>query len=898
MGANTGAATFLFTDVEGSTRWWEDHPEEMGPALRLHDALVKGAVETNNGEVFATGGDGFAVVFDDPTDAVRAASAAQAALAAADWGHAVRLEVRMGIHSGLAEARGGDYFGPTLNRAARLMAVGHGGQVLVSEATCGLLDPDDWTLLDLGRHRLKDVTRPQRIFQLGDGAFAPLKSIQGAIGNLPRERSSFIGRGRLVDEVTASLESDPVVTLTGVGGVGKTRVALEVARRFAETAGDGAWFCPLAEANDLDAVVDVMNKALGVRPDADLSAADALVEWLSSRDLLLVLDNCEHVIDVAAELVEDVLDAAASVKILATSREGLAVPGERLLAIPALGLPSAESSTEAESLELFVARAREVRADFDADVAAGHAAEICRRLDGMPLAIELAAARVETMSVEDILANLDQRFELLTGGRSRRRERHQTLRHTVRWSYDLLNETERAVFRRLSVFAASFTLDAAVRIGDAFHMSQLEIVDTVSSLCRKSLIQIEDHDGSVRYRYLETMRAFAEELNEEAGELPEAMAALTAWIIEWSRRFPAMYLDCRIDQASMEIDTEEPNVRRVLNWARHRDHPATVAEFFAPFGLFVYWGGDRVSPLAAEYANTPGLDDSPGADSILALAAFAAYENVDLELGRALSDRGLAAAARADQRAFACEFVRWILEFILAGDVSGRSRIDGVRAEAALNGLALETAFFELCLLCHDAYVGSYDLVDSGSALSRQRAIELDAPMVEMLAELWCGVAEKQRDLDRARVHLERARDLDGMSGLFIGNVIRQELASLAILTDDDAQATVLGAQLARHAATAGRRNWFAVAAAILAGPLLRAGDDETAASLTGFAAASSLFVNFWPVEIAHNTARCRAALSPERFEQAFAAGQRTPSDDMAARIIDQLVTIEALRLR
>ncbi len=898
MGANAGAVTFLFTDVEGSTRWWEDNPEEMGPALRLHDAVIRTAVETNSGEVFATGGDGFAVVFGDPSDALRAASAAQEALAAADWGQAVRLAVRMGIHSGLAEARGGDYFGPTLNRAARLMSVGHGGQVLVSEATSGLLDSGEWTLIDLGRHRLKDVTRPQRVFQLGDRVFPQLRSIQGAVGNLPRERSSFIGRGRLLDEVAGTLEKDPVVTLTGVGGVGKTRIAIEVARRFAETAGDGAWLCPLAEANDGESVVDVINLALGVRPTAERSGSDALIDWLSSRELLLVLDNCEHVIDDVAELIEDMLDAAAQVKILVTSREGLAMPGERLVAVPALGLPNPESPGGSESVELFVARASKVRSDFDADVAAVTMAEICRRLDGMPLAIELAAVRVETMSVDDILANLDQRFEFLTGGRGRRRERHQTLRHTVRWSYDLLDEAEQAVFRRLSVFAASFALDAAVMIGATFAMSNLEIVDTLASLCRKSLVQIEDDDGTIRYRYLETMRAFAEELNEEAEEVDEAMAALTAWFIEWAEQFPALYRRCRIGEAAAKVDTEEQNLRRVLNWASNRNDPATVAKFFAPFGLFLYWGADRLAPLAAEYVDLPGIDDSPGADSILALAAFDAYEHIDLERGRVLTERGFAAAARVGETAFACELARWILEFILGGDVSVRSRPERALADAVAKDLDLVTALFEVNLVAHDAIVGSLELMESGSAVVRQRAIELDAPILEMVTEVFCGMGEKHRDLDRALVHLERAAELDGMSRQFFGIVIREELAAHAILTDDDERATILGAQIARHAATAGRKNWFVIAGAILTGPVLRSGDGEAAASLAGWASASPLFTNFWPAEIAHIVARCEAALPPERFDEAFTAGQQAPFDDMADRIIDQLATIEALRLR
>jgi predicted ATPase/class 3 adenylate cyclase len=900
MSAHTGAITFLFTDVEGSTIWWEQYPDAMGPALRRHDAVIKNTIEANNGDVFATGGDGFAIAFEDPNDALRAASSAQDGLAGAAWDDTVRLRVRMGIHTGLAEARGGDYFGSTLNRAARLMSVGHGGQVLVSDATRGLTDPDAWQLKDLGRHRLKDVSHPQRIFQLGDESFEALRGLQGAAGNLPHQRTSFIGRHQLVDDIAKTLDNERLVTLTGVGGVGKTRVAIEIARRFSEENGDGAWLCSLAESDAGDTLVDTVNLALGIRADADLTGIEALHLWLSNRDLLLVLDNCEHVIDAAADLAESILDVAPNVKILATSREGLAVQGERLFAVPALGLPDAGPDSASDAVELFVARALGVRADFDPNPSADAVAEITRRLDGIPLAIELAAARVETMSAVDVLDNLDQRFDLLTGGRGRRRDRHQTLRHTVRWSYDLLDDVEQAIFRRLSVFATSFELDTAAKICAAFDMSKLEVVETLSSLGRKSLVEIEDGAGTTRYRYLETMRAFAEELNEEADELDPAMDALSAWMIEWLGGIPTLYLNCRIDEATSMIDVEEPNLRRVLNWARDHDDVATVAMVFAPFGMFVFWGGDRLSQLASEYVEMEGFDEAPGAHAALALAAFDSYEHVDHARGVAFTERGFAAAARTGETAYTCELSRWVLDFILSDDreVEARRRVVDAAAEAVSKRLMFEEAAMNACLLAHDSYRGSFELMEAGGAKVRQRATECEWPLFEMLAELFCGVGENLRDVNKARGHIDRAAELDGLSRLFIGNVIRQELGSHAILSNDDDQATTVGSHLARHAADSGRQNFLGLAAAILTGPIVRAGDANIAAKLAGWVSVSPFFANIWLQEIPHVTARARAALPAERFDQAFAAGKQASLAEMSDLILDRLATLEALTTR
>ncbi|MBN4047466.1 adenylate/guanylate cyclase domain-containing protein [Acidimicrobiaceae bacterium AH-315-P05] len=891
MSTTQGPVTFLFTDVEGSTRRWEDAPGPMRTALQIHDELLGVAFAECRGEVFATGGDGFAVAFADPSDAVTAAARAQRALEEAPWPDDMRLRVRMGIHTGLAEARDGDFFGPTLNRAARLMAAGHGDQILMSEATRALLGGDPADTVDLGRHRLKDITDPQRIYQYGSGRFDALRTIGEELGNLRRERTSFIGRDGLIDEITAALSDGPLVTLVGVGGVGKTRTALRVARAFATAATDGAWWCPLSDAQTPDDALDVIASSLGVRVDPGDEPIDAIVRWLSTRQILLVLDNCEHVLDAIAEFAEEVLDRAPGVLLLATSREGLSVAGERLFAVPSLLMRGSDS----ESVELFVSRARDVRADFDPAGSLNEIAEICRRLDGIPLAIELAAARVFALSPHDILGHLDRRFDLLTGGRGRRRERHQTLRQAVQWSYDYLDDTEQAVFRRLSVFAGDFDLAAAVSVGRSFAMTEFAVVDALGSLCRKSLVETEATANGQRYRYLETVRAFAEEANESAGELDAAMEAMTTWFVLWAGEMRPIILDCRLDEVFDLVELEETNLRRMLSWAAEHGDTAAIGRFFTPVSPFEFWGGDSLAPLAAEFVATPGLDDAPGADRVFALAAFVAYEQLDYEAGAALTDAGLANAAAHGAPGYGCRIVRWALDFVIAGDEAGADWLLDARDIARSRGDASEEGYFEVAVYMHHAVLGDVEYVDAHADAVRRRVEATGSPMFEMVFELWNGWLEVNRDLDAAKAHLLRAMDIDGHSRSFIGTVVRQQLAAIAILDADDATAVRIGASLARHGHDGGRSNWISLGAVALTGPLVKAGDAAFAAELLGFASTLALFDNVWVNERAHATDRVRDAVPAETFDRRFAAGKELTAEEISNRVVSRLSVVEAL---
>ena len=520
MAVPSGTVTFLFTDVEGSTRLWQQDEAAMRAALFLHDELLRSAVVEQGGTVFSTMGDGVAAAFPAASAAVRAALSAQQLIQSEAWPTATPLRVRMGLHTGEAELRDGDYFGTAVNRAARLMAVAHGGQIVCSSATAGVVESEA-ALVDLGEHRLRDLDRPIRVFQVGAGSFAPLRSLDVLPGNLPSLTSSFVGRHEELAAVAKELGAVRLVTLTGVGGVGKTRLALQVAAEVLPGFGDGAWVCELAAAASGEEMTQVIATALGVVQRQQMTLAESIVDFLRTRQILVVLDNCEHLLDAAAGLAEMILAGAPGVRILATSREGFGIGGEHVRPLRSLGLPAdVREALSSDAVALFVERAREVEPDFVLDDATiSSVAEICVRLDGIPLAIELAAARVAGMGPAEIAGHLDERFRLLTGGRRGRVERHQTLRAAIEWSYSLLTGAERTVFDRLGVFPASFDETAAVAVCGFEGIERWDVIDGLSSLAAKSMVGLERSGDAARYQLLETLRHFARDRAGTSGDL-------------------------------------------------------------------------------------------------------------------------------------------------------------------------------------------------------------------------------------------------------------------------------------------------------------------------------------------------------------------------------------------
>lgn len=572
----TGTVTFLFTDLVGSTRLWEQYPTEMRGALARHDEIVRSSIEAHGGYVFATGGDGFAAAFAGAGSAVDAAISAQRGLGAEAWPAEMVLSARMGLHSGEAEERDGDYFGPTLNRVGRLHAVGHGGQILVSETTERLVR-DHVELIDLGRFRLRGFDEESGISQVAaDGLafeFDPLRTLDSVSNNLPLAVDEFVGRDLELRELITTLRESRLVTLTGVGGTGKTRLAVEAASVEVGRFSDGAWLVELAGVSEAAAVPFVVADAVGAVQHDGLTMAESLVRSLSARGALLLLDNCEHLLDAVAELVATIVARCPDLVVLATSREGLAVRGERILAIPSLGVE--------EGAELFLTRAAAAGAVV-AESEIDDVAEVVMRLDGLPLAIELAAARANALSVKEIAGRLDDRFRLLRGGGRGRRERHQTLWNTVAWSYDLLSEDEQQIFNRLSVFAGGFTMDAAQDVC-APELDEFAVEDAVLAFVDRSLVVAESTPSGSRYTMLETLRQFGEAQLDDA-ETGRVRARHAAWFADFAERsFEGIWTDVGIEWNRRQL-VEIDNLRTVV----YGQDPAAACRVVAAFQM-LWW---------------------------------------------------------------------------------------------------------------------------------------------------------------------------------------------------------------------------------------------------------------------------------------------------------------------
>jgi predicted ATPase/class 3 adenylate cyclase len=629
----SGVVTFLFTDIEGSTRRWEADPDAMRDALAAHDDTLRSAIEAHDGWLFKHTGDGVCAAFVSPGQAVDAAIDAQRAL---------ELPVRMGIATGEAELRGEDYFGPALNRTARVMSAGHGGQILLVDTTATLVREVE--LVDMGPRRLRDLSEPVGIFEVQaeglESGFPPLRTLDETPGNLKPQRNSFMGRETELAEVEAALRAHRLVTLTGVGGVGKTRLALQAAAELAPEFADGVFVIELASVGDPEAVDDAVAGVLGIVQQSGLSVAESVGAALEGRLRLLVLDNCEHVLDAAASLVEEIFARSATVRVLATSREGLRVDDEHVWTVPSLGLGE---STDSEAVRLFVERAQAVVQDFSLERPedASAAVEICRRLDGIPLAIELASSRMVSMAPVEVRDRLDDRFRLLSGSR-RGLERHQTLRHAVQWSYDLLDEEEQVLLNRCSVFAGGFDLAAGVAIaGDG--ADEYAVLDLLDALVRKSLIVADRTSGRTRYSMLETIRQFAEDELATAGHSVEARTTHARYYADQEADVLALWRSPREREAYEWLDAELANLRIAFRWAADQgdlDTAATIATYSTnPLGF--NRGQLEPSTWAEELIDAARAVDHRLLVNLYAAASFCCLSG-RLEVGVAYGEAGLA----------------------------------------------------------------------------------------------------------------------------------------------------------------------------------------------------------------------------------------------------------------
>jgi predicted ATPase/class 3 adenylate cyclase len=588
----SGTVTFLFTDIEGSTARWERDREAMADAVDQHIAVLRHAVEAHGGVLFKVVGDAAEVAFPAAPQAVAATLTAQRALVVNDWGHFGPLRVRMALHTGAAQPdERGDYLAPALNRLSQLLSAGHGGQVLLSLAVQQLARdalPKDCSLRDLGEHRLRDLLEPERVFQLVHpdlpGDFPPLRSLDARPNNLPRQPTPFLGREREVEEVVQMLRDDVrLLTLTGTGGSGKTRLALQAAAEALDAFPDGATFVPLASLADPALIPSAVVQALGVPEQGGRPVVEVLRDHLVEKQYLLVLDNCEHLLAAVADLVGDLLSASSGLTVLATSRAPLRLRAEREWEVPPLALPrrpppppTPEQLSPYAAVRLFVERAQAVRPGFAVDNANAPAvAEICWRLDGLPLAIELAAARVRLFPPEALLARLEKRLPFLTGGTRDAPARQRTLRDAIAWSHDLLHPEERAVFRRLAAFAGGFTLEAAESVINPD--GELDVFELVERLCEHSLLRPEDGaEGEPRFGILETVREFAAERLAESGEEETARDAHAAFFAVLAEQARTGMEGPNEAAWHARLTIEHANVRVALGWLLERREAETA----------------------------------------------------------------------------------------------------------------------------------------------------------------------------------------------------------------------------------------------------------------------------------------------------------------------------------
>jgi predicted ATPase/class 3 adenylate cyclase len=777
--------TLLFTDIKGSTRLWEAEPEQMAAALRRHDDIMRAAIEGSSGYVFKTVGDAFCAAFATAPAAVEAALTAQRELAAQTWPTSRPITVRMGLHTGVCEERDGDYFGPVVNRAARLEAVAHGGQVLVSGATAELVSgalTSETGLRDLGAHRLKDLGRAEQVFQLEapllPSSFPPLASLDNPElpNNLPIILSAFVGREAEISRVRELAGSSRLVTLTGAGGSGKTRLALQAAAEQIGRAPDGVWLVELAPLTDGEQIPSAVAAALGIQDQNGPLQAEALIRALTAQDTLLVLDNCEHLIDAAAKFCDQVIRRCPRVRILATSREPLGIDGERVYRVPSLSLPgdveAVDEVAASDAVRLFAERARDSGFTLDGQ-SARLVATICRRLDGIPLALELAAARLSSMSLKQVSDRLDQRFRLLTGGSRNAMPRQQTLQATVEWSFGLLAPAERDTLRRLAVFTGGFDLEAAEALCTTQAVDAFDVADLLGSLVDKSLVVADHAADSVRYRLLETIRQFAAQdllraegdavvlevrtrhaeyylrLAEEAG--PSLIGRGQA---EWMHRFDREWDNVRAAFAHFAAEDRPDDIIRlavllfrfaltrghaeVLDYVRPAiDRPGAEASALLAHGMVkaaalmgVLVRGDRAQMEAArhyaERALAMATDVGDRRTEAWAVSSLAESLEVDgdHQAARELAERGVAIARELGDVQMLAEHLQ-VLGFV-AEDYADRWRIhqesldccrrcgDELLAASELNhlsGLALRAGQLDESLAYLEEYMLLFDKV-------------------------------------------------------------------------------------------------------------------------------------------------------------------------------------------
>ena len=579
----SGSVTFLFTDIEGSTLLAQKYHNKLPVELLKHNSILNEAIGKHSGYVFKIIGDAFCCAFAKTADAVNAATEIQKKLSEVEWDEAI-IKIRIGIHSGVALWDGKNYDGYlTISRAERVMSAAYGEQILISDDAYQKLSNDNsneyYSVLDkgilfsdLGEKKLKDLVSPVRLYQVNSPGlrsdFPPLKTLDARPNNLPVQISNFIGRENEIKQISENLGTASLITLTGSGGSGKTRLALQAGAEMIDNFADGVWFIELAQLNDGDLLAQVIGRTFGLDENSGNKPDEALIEFLKKKEALLIIDNCEHIIDASANLTEKLLVNCPRLKITATSREALKISGEKIIRVDSLTTPdpdelaTTESISQFEAVRLFIDRALAVNSDFQVNNENAPAlAEICCRLDGIPLAIELAAARIKVLPLEKINDRLSDRFKLLTGGKRTVLPRQQTLRAMIDWSYDLLNDNEKLLFRRLAVFKGGWTLEAAEEICSDESLDSYEVIDLLTGLLDKSLITSKEDPESMRFGMLESIRQYAKEMSGDITAIKEKHGEYYRKLVDTTE-----ILEGKGDFIKWinEVDMEVANIRRAM----------------------------------------------------------------------------------------------------------------------------------------------------------------------------------------------------------------------------------------------------------------------------------------------------------------------------------------------
>ena len=628
----TGTVTFLFTDIEGSTQRWEQHRAGMDAAIKRHDALMRSVAEWNNGYVFKTVGDAFCVAFTRVSDAVATAIDAQRSLSAEDFSAVGGLPVRMGLHSGETSEDNGDYFGPAVNRVTRLMSIGHGGQILLSGVTRDLVHndlPTGASLIDLGLHRLKDLTEPEQVWQLNiaglPAEFPPLKSLDTLPNNLRLQVTTFRGREQDLNEVKRLLTHHRLLTLSGAGGIGKTRLAAQVGADVLEQFPDGVWIAELAPITDPELVSSVVAKVLGVGQVEGRRVDESIPQWLKRKNLLLILDNCEHLLEAVALLADAIHRNCPSVSILATSRQPLGIDGEEVWRLASLAVPqkvgglAPAAAIQFGAVAVFIDRASSADKSFHLTTDnAPIVSEICRRLDGIPLAIELAAARVKVLSITNLAQRLDDRFKILTSGTRTALPRQKTLAALIDWSYDLLTRKERSLFGRLGIFAGGFRLDAATAVCSGDGVDEVDILDLLSSLTDKSLVMADTGGERECYRLLESTRAYALEKLASEGKREQLARRHGEYFRDQAQAADERYGTGSTFAWLADVESDLDNYRAALEWGLTKGNDVVIGGTIAGALLWLWYRGDLT--VEGRYWIEPALERVSEAEQPLVAA--------------------------------------------------------------------------------------------------------------------------------------------------------------------------------------------------------------------------------------------------------------------------------------